>query len=310
MLTTKLILVDGLPGSGKSTTAQFIALQLQKHHLPARWFYEDEQPHPIHFWEANDKADFVRRNLNAWQSFAASAHQSDEITILESSIFQRTAGALLAKYDDIDEAWLQRYYDDIQTAIADLAPKLVHFYQNDVAGFMRRTFAERGVGWTQMIVDFVTQAPLSTQRNWVGVDGAIAFLAAYQQLCEYLLTTLTMPKITIENSSGEWPIYYRHIMDFIGLSLVEEDMGLSHYFEQIAGTYKDRHSDFECTVRFEAGQLSVNQVWWPAEIFTPLIPTAENRLDRAAAIVGEPGRRVKVLEQRTAPGQPAQPYQP
>lgn len=99
-------------------------------------------------------------------------------------------------------------------------------------------------------------------------------------------------------------------MDFIGLSLVEEDMGLSHYFEQIAGTYKDRHSDFECTVRFEAGQLSVNQVWWPAEIFTPLIPTAENRLDRAAAIVGEPGRRVKVLEQRTAPGQPAQPYQP
>ncbi|HEX6386339.1 MAG TPA: phage antirepressor N-terminal domain-containing protein [Anaerolineae bacterium] len=31
--------------------------------------------------------------------------------------------------------------------------------------------------------------------------------------------------------------------------------------------------------------------------------TAENRLDRAASIVGELGRRVRVLEQRTAPGQ-------
>ena len=34
------------------------------------------------------------------------------------------------------------------------------------------------------------------------------------------------------------------------------------------------------------------------------LATAENRLDRAAAVVGELGRRVKVLEQRTAPGQP------
>lgn len=34
------------------------------------------------------------------------------------------------------------------------------------------------------------------------------------------------------------------------------------------------------------------------------LTTAENRLDRAAAVVGELGRRVKVLEQRTAPGQP------
>jgi hypothetical protein len=31
---------------------------------------------------------------------------------------------------------------------------------------------------------------------------------------------------------------------------------------------------------------------------------AENRLDRAAAVVGELGRRVRVLEHRTAPGQP------
>lgn len=276
MLTTRLILVDGLPGSGKSTTAQFIALQLQRHHFPARWFYEDEEPHPIHFWEADDRADFARRNLNAWQSFAAAARNSNEITVLESSIFQRTTGALLAQYDDVHEAWLQSYYDDVQVAIAGLAPKLIHFYQKDTTRLMRRTFAERGASWTQMIVDFVTRAPLSRQKGWTGVDGAIAFLAAYQQLCDRLFARLSMPKIAIENSGGEWPLYYRQIMDFLGLPLLEESVGSSHLFEQIAGTYKDTRSDFECTVRFEADQLSVNRLWWPARNFTPLVPKSEN----------------------------------
>jgi hypothetical protein len=142
---------------------------------------------------------------------------------------------------------------------------------------MRRTFAERGDQWTPMIVDFVTQAPLSRHNNWVGVEGAIAFLSAYQQVCDHLWATLPMPKIAIENSGSTWPIYYQQIMDFIGLPLVEEQMDLSHLGEQIAGTYKDKGSDFECTVRFEAGGLAVDRVWWPAKNFIPLIPKTETR---------------------------------
>ena len=43
----KLILVEGLPGSGKSSTAQFICDQLQRNGHRARWYYEDETPHPV-----------------------------------------------------------------------------------------------------------------------------------------------------------------------------------------------------------------------------------------------------------------------
>lgn len=134
---SKLIFVDGLPGSGKSTTAQFVALQLQKHNLKARWFYEVEEPHPIHYWDAANRDEFAQKSLQLWRLFAASARQSDEITVLESSLFQRTLGLVLARYENINEEWLIEYYAELQEIIVELAPMLVYYYQVDVAEFIR-----------------------------------------------------------------------------------------------------------------------------------------------------------------------------
>lgn len=48
-LKSKLIIVEGLPGSGKSTIAQFIAHQLQANHVKAQWYYEVGLYHPLEF---------------------------------------------------------------------------------------------------------------------------------------------------------------------------------------------------------------------------------------------------------------------
>jgi predicted NACHT family NTPase len=59
MLRTKLILIDGQPGSGKSTTAQFIALQLQKNRVCSKsvdWdiillFFKRRKHHRISYFK-------------------------------------------------------------------------------------------------------------------------------------------------------------------------------------------------------------------------------------------------------------------
>ena len=47
MIKTKLILVDGISGSGKSTTAHFIHRQIEKNGIKVKWFYEQEDNHPL-----------------------------------------------------------------------------------------------------------------------------------------------------------------------------------------------------------------------------------------------------------------------
>ena len=66
MINTKIIFVDGITGSGKSTITHFIARQLEQNGIKARWFHEEEEGNP--FWlldRIKDETDelFTKRVL-------------------------------------------------------------------------------------------------------------------------------------------------------------------------------------------------------------------------------------------------------
>lgn len=50
MISTKLILFEGIPGSGKSTTARFISIQLDKKGFRNTFIHELAKDHPINFF--------------------------------------------------------------------------------------------------------------------------------------------------------------------------------------------------------------------------------------------------------------------
>ena len=78
MKIPKIIFVDGITGSGKSTTSSFITKQLNKNGIKAKWPTEHDEVHPLEDLkklENETDDDYAKRTLSdypqKWIDFVA-----------------------------------------------------------------------------------------------------------------------------------------------------------------------------------------------------------------------------------------------
>ncbi|QSO55077.1 hypothetical protein JZ785_11360 [Alicyclobacillus curvatus] len=100
MSNFKLILVEGIPGSGKSTTAQYISRCLEQNGIPSEWFYEENSNHPVYAFDSLESMSVLVRRLSEgqfdeviegaldyWERFALHVQRSGRVTVIDSCLF-------------------------------------------------------------------------------------------------------------------------------------------------------------------------------------------------------------------------------
>lgn len=169
MRQTGLILVEGLPGSGKSTTAHALTRLLASQQIPVRWWYEEERDHPVyifrdratlqHLVDALDRGEYREVILDAlaqWQSFAATVQDMDTVVIIDSCLFGYLTWSLFPF--DVPEAEIRSYVSAVADIIAPAHPALIYFYQDNVAASLARLCARRGGDTEQRLIQRSTQS--------------------------------------------------------------------------------------------------------------------------------------------------------
>ncbi|NOR44294.1 MAG: hypothetical protein GQ534_01815 [Candidatus Delongbacteria bacterium] len=278
MLNTKIILVDGITGSGKSTASHYITRQMKKNGIKVKWFHEGEKDNPLLSIERNENesvVDFSKRVMieypRQWIDFADKIKDDDFIYIIDGYLFLNVLFFPHFIYD-IDWQTIKEYSHKLLETISYLNPVLIHFYQNDVDKALMENWDRRGHEWTNYFISGFENTLYCKNRNIKGKSGVIKLWQDYTDYTLELFNELNFRKIQIENSAHDWDNYKNTYLNFLQIRRFKEVLYLDSY-KQYFGFYKDKGSFFR--IHEKNNRLCINA-------FQPnlkLVPITDNEFE-------------------------------
>jgi hypothetical protein len=155
VLDTRVIFVDGIPGSGKTTLAKWIGGSLNRQGKQCTVYEElcDSNPlriyKPIYsnFTSGPQSEEFRRRQLQLYREFVQHQLGGNSISVFDSWLFQAVIGFTFLLRMDYSES--TDFAFEIMQAIEPLSPIVIFLGQVDVEANWRRICRIRGPDWTE-----------------------------------------------------------------------------------------------------------------------------------------------------------------
>jgi len=175
-MKTNLIIVEGLPGSGKSTTAAMIADELNKKGKKVICVDEGVREHPADYADY-DFPDFEterKKILEKWRLFAEGC-KKDTIYVFNCIFLQNPMCETMMRFG-MDDSGSQNYISEIAEIIKPLNPVIIYIDQPDVKEAVDRVLDERGNGWLDAVIDYHTSQGYGKQNGLSDYGGYIQCL--------------------------------------------------------------------------------------------------------------------------------------
>ena len=265
----RLIIVDGLSGSGKSTFCQWLELLLRANKLKARWIFEADVPHPLHWWNYWDghtyrapdfdeatPAAFIATSIAKWKDFVALVRASDTIYVVESGLLLLGLGMLLQA--DAHPDALIEYGRQVHAIVQDLDPFLIYFRQHDVAAHVRRICDIRGPEFEAELTANMERTPYFRHRDLRGYEGLVRLWSETQRITDTLVPEYSIRKLMLETSGGDWGAYRRRACAALSLPEDRHAVGVRD-LARFTGSYSSHDGAMaqRCEVVLEEGRLIV-----------------------------------------------------
>ncbi|SDB49947.1 Predicted N-acetyltransferase YhbS [Ruminococcaceae bacterium FB2012] len=195
-MKTNLIIVEGLPGSGKSTTAAMIAGELQKQGQTVLCFDEGEE-HPADYKDY-DFPDFETERekiLEKWRGFVRSSDR-DAVYVFNCVFLQNPMCETMMRFDMGYER-SHAYIAEIAEIIRPLRPVIVYIDRPDIRASVDRVLDERGKEWLDAVIGYHTGQGYGRRKGLSGYDGYMECLAERKRRELDILRSLDIEYYTV-----------------------------------------------------------------------------------------------------------------
>lgn len=207
MLNTRLILIEGLPGAGKTTTTCYLRDVLQRSGVECRQYLEEDRQHPI------ECTEFAEDMLPLWENFVTQAQCEPTLTIIESRLWQNTA--LFMYMSECSMEKITCFVRKVEQALIPLAPVLVYLDQENTESALARLYTCRGENWMNETIGWTTQYPWFQSRGLHDFAGWVQFFTEWRQVAEQLYNDWPVRKLKILDPHANWVSAYQQMRTFL-----------------------------------------------------------------------------------------------
>jgi hypothetical protein len=165
-----LILVEGAPGAGKSSTARALRDAFEDQGRPARWWHEEEVGHPVYLFRdeaglqrciddmrAGRHEQVVDDALAQWRRFADDLAADQTTVILDGCLTIYLTWTLM--FFDVPERRIAAYVDEVAHIISGCDPRVISLRPTDLAKSLADVCAARGERWARSFEERIAASP-------------------------------------------------------------------------------------------------------------------------------------------------------
>lgn len=217
MEDTRIILVEGMPGTGKSTVSQFVHQQLLARSYDSNWYHEEAVTHPVRlFYQPKQHLswfDYCENVISCWEKFTIQLQERNQTAVLDAGILQNHVRSMLIF--DCNRNLILDLVCRIEALIAALNPVLIYLRPENIEKNFSDVCDVRGQKLQELWIAAHDQYPYTLKRHTSGLPGFLAFWEEFTEISDQIFDGLTIRKLRQDITNEDRDTRYAEILDFL-----------------------------------------------------------------------------------------------